>query len=392
DNFYTPANGEFYSSFKYHHLERHQQEIRLLRLLPDSRSVLREVELLDCIPLAEAQGKYSAISYCAGDPHRTRVITVNGIPFNIFANLGEALDEVCHFWVENHADEDLLVWVDQICINQSDFQERSHQVGFMQSIYHNAEQVFVCPSSDPSTGSGIYWLQRLHDDLMSNCSMQYASKKLPLDAEQLFTHFDKLSKRDDFQEGLPGFLNLIRAEWFRRAWVYQEFIVSSHTHFLCGRQSISWSILSTIFEFLFSTRQIPEMVNLWDEFVRMVPGIQEIASSEDTQKAVSSALFFVKSKAEWSGTADLKDLLNHARSCSSSDPRDRIYAFLGLADPKYMIEPDYSPQTTFADVLADTTRKIIVYENRLDVLLYATLGHRPHHSQIPSWVVDWAGT
>lgn len=116
DNFYTPASGESYPSFIYHHLKRHQQEIRLLRLLPDSRSVLRDVELIDCIPLAEVRDKYSAILYCASDPHRTGVITVIGTPFNIFANLGEALDEVCHFWAKNYADEDLLVWVDQICI------------------------------------------------------------------------------------------------------------------------------------------------------------------------------------------------------------------------------------------------------------------------------------
>jgi hypothetical protein len=40
---------------------------------------------------------------------------------------------------------------------------------------------------------------------------------------------------------------------------------------------------------------------------------------------------------------ELRPLLTHARNCKSSDPRDRIYAFLGLANPEYNIIPSYKP-------------------------------------------------
>lgn len=40
-------------------------------------------------------------------------------------------------------DENALFWIDQICIDQSNSQERGHQVGFMREIYKNASEVVV---------------------------------------------------------------------------------------------------------------------------------------------------------------------------------------------------------------------------------------------------------
>jgi hypothetical protein len=56
--------------------------------------------------------KYSALSYCAGDPKKIKETLINGTGFNIFANLGEALDEVRYFWKEHGGGKELLLWVD----------------------------------------------------------------------------------------------------------------------------------------------------------------------------------------------------------------------------------------------------------------------------------------
>lgn len=133
DVFGTPENKVFYASNPYSRLDVNRKEIRLLKIHPDDGTGSIKCTLLPSIPLDQARSLYTALSYCAGDSTRTDIIVVNGIGFNAFANLRHALGGVREFWDKTykHADKDLLLWTDQICIDQMDLQERSHQVGFM---------------------------------------------------------------------------------------------------------------------------------------------------------------------------------------------------------------------------------------------------------------------
>lgn len=94
-------------------------------------------ELIDTIPLASLfarHRKYVTLSYCAGDPGQTTEIIVNGLIFNAFRNLAHALECIVQYWAQ-HSSEDLLIWTDQVCINQSDHIEKSHQVNMMGEIF-----------------------------------------------------------------------------------------------------------------------------------------------------------------------------------------------------------------------------------------------------------------
>jgi hypothetical protein len=158
DIFHTPANDHFYSKTHYNKLNAQGKEIRLLKVLPDNGSSAIEYELVQGVLLADVQGQYSALSYCAGDARKTGTILVNGIRCNVFANLAHALVECRHFWRQKFKDREFLLWVDQICINQPNIQERSHQVGFMRDIYQFAEQVLICLSTTETNGEGMKWL------------------------------------------------------------------------------------------------------------------------------------------------------------------------------------------------------------------------------------------
>jgi hypothetical protein len=65
---------------------------------------------------------YEAISYCAGDPTDCGIIYINGSTFNIFRSLYETLKEI------RNLDKERILWIDQICINQTDILERNSQV------------------------------------------------------------------------------------------------------------------------------------------------------------------------------------------------------------------------------------------------------------------------
>jgi hypothetical protein len=115
DNFYTPQNEEFYSNFSYAELDSNRSEIRLLKVVPSDCHGFH-CELLDNITLAKAHGRYSTVSYYAGDPNQTNPILVDGLEFNAFVNLERALAQIVRFWQNEYPDNrprELLLWVDQ---------------------------------------------------------------------------------------------------------------------------------------------------------------------------------------------------------------------------------------------------------------------------------------
>ena len=139
DNFYTPKNEAFYRDFKYLPLDASRQEIRLLRI--DGRGKGNH-ELISNVSLHRAP-IYSALSYYSGDQASTAAITVEGLEFNAFANLATAIRQAQRFWQKQFPDRELILWTDQVCINQSDSTERAQQVSFMKEIYRRAEQVII---------------------------------------------------------------------------------------------------------------------------------------------------------------------------------------------------------------------------------------------------------
>jgi len=85
--------------------------------------------------LISAIPKFSALSYVWGGPSETHVLC-NGIQINVTDNCYDALSSLWRL----HGP--LLIWVDAICINQSDEKEKSAQIGLMHDNY-----LFFCTTS-----------------------------------------------------------------------------------------------------------------------------------------------------------------------------------------------------------------------------------------------------
>jgi len=168
DNFCTPANKKFYAAKPYTKLNQALKEFRLLRVFPrrpcwqhyESRpswdvhhanGLDRSQPLIACeiekTSLSRIGDNYVTLSYCAGDPKKTAIILVDGLLFNAFANLEHAMDRLLDHWSSvHHEGEPLLLWADQISINQSDKDERSEQVQIMRDIYRRSAEMYVCMS------------------------------------------------------------------------------------------------------------------------------------------------------------------------------------------------------------------------------------------------------
>ncbi|KAF2496771.1 hypothetical protein BU16DRAFT_458540 [Lophium mytilinum] len=114
-------------------------EFRLLRLIPGSGSDTIACEDVVVSFVDTKRPSYYALSYVWGDPKDTKPIMFNGSPFWITQNLWRALRQL-------RADKTVsktLIWIDSICINQNDLQERNHQVSAMGQLYSSAAEVIV---------------------------------------------------------------------------------------------------------------------------------------------------------------------------------------------------------------------------------------------------------
>ncbi|KAK4112968.1 HET-domain-containing protein, partial [Canariomyces notabilis] len=116
-------------------LKAEHGKIRLLSVLPGVgeeviRCTLRIATLLDL-------DSYEAMSYEWGEPGLGRTILVNDSEFEVGENLFQALRHL------RLPDSARVLWIDAICINQSDLRERNHQVQQMADVYSRAQQVIA---------------------------------------------------------------------------------------------------------------------------------------------------------------------------------------------------------------------------------------------------------
>jgi len=80
---------------------------------------------------------YDALSYVWGSSEKRRSIFINKHELAVTENLHAALSHLRDKNLER------ILWVDAICINQADIQERSYQVRSMGKIYSKGSRVIV---------------------------------------------------------------------------------------------------------------------------------------------------------------------------------------------------------------------------------------------------------
>ncbi|KAI7762970.1 hypothetical protein LZL87_013072 [Fusarium oxysporum] len=276
------------------------------------------------------------------------------------ANIYTSLDtRLAHRnWIQSFRQGPLLLWVDQLCINQHDLKGRSHQVGFMTDIYQYAESTLACLSTSETDGRGMKWLIDLCD-------------AVPFREEDDRFRYEIEEESDAEDETKPqpmhSMMSLIAPGGIE-----------------LGSVKNSWLRLMNQTSLL----KNKELTVDYTEDRRLCR-ILEALEQTDLQSQMNHVLEATNLKVRWRGSMDIKALLSYSRSCKASDDRDQVYAILGLASPGYHIVPDYSPEVSTTQLMIMTTRAIVEKEKSLEILLDATAPVKCRNPEMPSWVVDW---
>jgi Heterokaryon incompatibility protein (HET) len=135
-------------------------------------------------------------------------------PFNIKANLEAAL-RLLRSHIEPPQDSK-FVWVDALCINQNDLEEKSTQIPLMAEIYSHASEVSV-------------WLGESTPN--SDMALAFISSVINLD------DFDELV--NPFATGQwEAFCDLLKRRWFGWGWIVQEIALARTAALYCGGNRI----------------------------------------------------------------------------------------------------------------------------------------------------------
>ena len=348
---------------------------RVFKLLPGDFDDDIHIRLKVIKLKTRKQQSYEALSYVWGsteDPEKVWVISEDSHQgdskrvlsyIHVTQNLAEALRYI------RQSTTAKLLWADAICIYQENIPERSAQVQQMPLIYYSAAHVWVWlgPAADDSD-----WAM---DTLQSWGSISEFDEEnyRPLVKMQYATEHPWIEDRTYvIAPKSRAFIScraILEREWFERLWVKPEIYLSANkATVLCGHRQISWQDFSR-----------GMLAYVWR-------GVESGIPDADRFRECVARFCTLLSNSIFS----FEKLLKLARASKCSDPRDKIWATLGMLGKndgwlEDSLKPDYSMNVT---ELYNLVVEVMIKEKRsLGILRYCITSPA---SKSPRWVPNWA--
>jgi hypothetical protein len=214
--------------FEYEKLASKGQTIRLLKLIAGtSGNPTIDCELVETRLDLPKHQKYEALSWCWGTSAETADIRIIGKRDRTYAK--KAKPDLVHALRALRSNKrHRYLWIDAVCINQEDMDEKNQQVEMMAEIYGKAKRVCV-------------WLGQPDD------SSRLAIKFIRDEVLKL-QDFDDLCDRESNSPKWKALLDLMQRAWFSRRWVVQEISLAQKALLYCGGDKISWNKFSVAVE------------------------------------------------------------------------------------------------------------------------------------------------
>lgn len=354
-----------------------QHHIRLLEILPDSTDGIIRCNL-ETHALAEAP-EYNALSYVWGNgvPDKTIICSGGGLKitkslYAVLFAMRQQRNSDCSVGGQTTANVPTcqLVWIDQICINQEDTDERSQQVRVMQDIYHRATTVLISLGEDFDDLAGPVdrLLAQISDKHADLAFTLYQTRCFPKGAELVRLGLPDLA--DGSWQALRKMLSL---PYFERVWVIQEVIQARKPRIFFKGGVISWKLFLEAMGWLWVWNfSMPNLSLQEPSFSLHQPKIMGIYIGYESSRQAMSTKFYLLAR----GTRDLE----------STDPRDKLFALAGIADDGEEVPIDYGKNES--EVFEDFARYAIRAERNLNILSDVTHDDQ-NPGDTPSWVPRW---
>jgi hypothetical protein len=170
---------------------------------------------------------------------------VNNAPFQVTESL-----EVMLRHIQSDTETQTL-WIDQVCIDQENTNEKNSQVPLMKDIYREAIQTIIwLGPAENNSDEVMDLLADVGKEAFEFGLMNMELKDVPylLDGKEkhlveLSRNLHRLLDRVGSNFPIPAFAALIARPWFYRIWVVQEVSIGRNIVFRCGDKAISYDHL-----------------------------------------------------------------------------------------------------------------------------------------------------
>ncbi|EUC38294.1 hypothetical protein COCCADRAFT_22172 [Bipolaris zeicola 26-R-13] len=342
-------------------LSNAKKEIRILELsaqLPLDGHLVRA-------SLHNIHINYVALSYTWGDPitysatnryHKNQSVCINGMQLSVAGNLAAALHYLRKRKVSN-------IWVDALCIDQGNIQERGDQVKMMGDVYRKATRVLVWLG--PATSDSDLAMRFLA--LLARCDTMANPKRA-------FLAYAEMRYYDSWM----ALKHLLKRTWWKRAWVIQEVALAKEVEFACGDETISESeftnveqLITKYWAFVFPT-DLNKRVGLTGRMLDPFLFLSRMRIFMQTGKKL-----------------EVLPLLWLTKQTLASDSRDILFAKYGLLGDKAttLCSPAYT--APFDGICRRFLEAYIEKEKDLSIICNAGLSFNGRTSKLPSWLPDW---
>jgi hypothetical protein len=354
--------------YSYEGVEREQ--LRLLKLEPGSvedpiRISLTRVFLFE-------NPEYEALSYCWGDPKRARTIFCSYGELGIASNLHKALLGL------RFPDRPRTLWIDALCINQDNSEEKGLQILMMAKIYSHAKRVVIWLGEDSSDLEGLDTfipkaLKLLPKETYDNQALSDMTQEMLAEAVALEAKGQESYRHLQWEP----FYRMLARPWFDRKWVIQEVAFAREAVVVCGKLAeISWIDLTAV-AFRVSQFGILGMKTDHPEY------------AERTRRSHNTTMMLMM--ATYRGTATIMDAIVASQYFRCTEPRDHVFALLSLTNGMSKVQPDYAQ--TIEETFTAAAISSIVDEKSLNIfnilsspVLILDPNKKPLELSLPSWV------
>ncbi|KIW91970.1 uncharacterized protein Z519_06952 [Cladophialophora bantiana CBS 173.52] len=412
----------------YRPLDRSHNEIRLLKLLPqggdDKYKLIPACQIFYASLLDEPQ--YVALSYVWGNEETKRVILVDDLQVRVRENLYDAM--MALRTIHNN----LIIWIDSLCIDQANYQEKSWQVELMKGIYRQATQVYAWLGRADRDSDRVMDYLNIFGAKAEACEINtmeghhlriwrcLASREATVDntmqqnvmvvtdegslriirrrdLDRLFYSISGWHQQDDL---LPvhGMQRLFTRPFWGRIWILQEITLPENVEFLCGTKRISrsrcsaainayaalWAILTE------KCRNEALPVTRYHEAIttRLFHHRPNVMLSSWRIYRYSQFPLAALLRATCVGSNNLNRHGPH--HFESTDPRDKIFALLSLASDREDLKrrgvfPDYSQSC-----VEIYTSAMAAFLQQGHMSLLSCCQPPKLRPGLPSWVPDWS--
>ncbi|ODA76785.1 hypothetical protein RJ55_07300 [Drechmeria coniospora] len=399
--------------YRYAPLDAETRVFRLVKLLPPRPSLIPatwgtvRVELIE--HHADSRVPYDALSYAWNVPPRLRepnrriiVETEDGSwTLRIYRPLELAL---LHLGANDTTSRP--IFIDQICIDQNNGPEKSHQVRCMRDIYSNCVRtvVWLGPSTTNSAEYFSYVQEITAEGVLSRVMNPNVAQFMHVFDAVMDSSLDindaEREDRDDilgmlqrFGDRFPldGFADVLDRDWFGRLWIIQEACLAPSVVFVCGSQALCFDCFraGALFYNLHNTKWIRQRTGATSkhELTRR--------NALFEKKASLGRIFQERKTIHQSGTRqELYDLVlkysvnGDQKKIGSSLPEDRIFGLLGLAAEDDQLRRRVRVRYGEDAVQIYSEVAALLLERNVDALLYNQFPKTT--PGLPSWAPDWA--